>query len=186
MLVSVVAAFGGCFQPRASDERDPIGAPIDLFTIDAPPAPDCPPDPSPLSQLAVSVRTTPYGGNFAPRNVGAIWIERADGTFVKTLERWGQIRAKWLKRFVMSSAGNIVDAVTSATLTSHTTHERVWDLTDLARCEIESGDYQLLFELTDRDGAGEALAIPFTKDQTSVSLSPEDTRVFHDLSIDLN
>lgn len=180
----------GCFQPTDAGEGPGIGAPADLFPPDAPvdagPAPLCDrPDPSPLSRLAVRVRTTPFGGTFAPRNVGAIWVERADGTFVRTLKRWARVRGRWLQRFNASARGNVVDAITSATLAAHTTHEVSWDLLDFEDCEIDNGAYQVVFELTDRNGAGESLAIPFTKGDAAISLAPAETRVFHDLSIEL-
>lgn len=184
-----VVILNACYGPRrsADDDGPGIAAPVDLFAPDAAPAPACTtPDPSPLSQLAIRVRTTPYGGHFAPRNVGAIWIERADGSFVKTVERWGQIRAKWLARFASTSSNNVVDAITGATLVAHAVHEPVWDLTDLARCEVPAGDYQVLFELTDRDGPGEWLAVPFSKDQSELTVTPGDTRTFHDLQIQLH
>lgn len=181
--------LAGCFEPRTpADELAPgLGSPTDLFAPDASSTPSCPtPDPSPLSRLRVRVRTTPVGGNFAPRNVGAVWIERAGGGFVKTLERWGQIRAKWLSRFITASSNNVVDAVTGATLLAHQTHDLTWDLTDLAHCEITAGGYQVVFELTDRDGPGASFAVDLSKDQAPVTLTPADTPYFHDLLIDLN
>ena len=190
-LICAGLVLAGCYQPTDTGDGPGITAPSDLFPPDAPVDAGPPPlcggaDPSPLSRLAVTVRTTPVGGTFAPRNVGAIWIERADGSFVRTLERWARVRGRWLLRFNASSQGNIVDAITSATLTSHKTHEVSWDLRDAEGCEIEAGDYQVVFELTDRNAAGESLAIPFTKDTAPVSLAPAETRTFHDLSIELN
>lgn len=179
----------GCYRPRAdADELAPgIAAPGELFAPDASDRPVCTtPDPSPLATLRVRVRTTPFGGNFRPRNVGAVWIERASGGFVKTLERWGQIRAKWLTRFVAASGNNVVDAVTGATLASHATHDLTWDLRDLAGCEIAAGDYQVVFETTDRDGSGASFAVPFSKDQLPLSIHPLDEPQFHDVLLDLN
>jgi hypothetical protein len=185
-LAIATMLLAGCYQPRDENDEQGIGAPVDLFAPDAGPPPCMTPDPSPLSQLKIRVRTFPYGGQFKPRNVGAIWIERADGSFVKTVERWGQIRAKWLTRFIASSNNNVVDAVTGPTPTVHSTHERTWDLTDLTRCEIPSGNYQVMFELTDRNGPGGVLAVPFTKDQTALSMTPSDAPTFRDLLIELN
>lgn len=187
--ILAATALAGCFQPRAgSDESDDgITAPSGLFAPDASDVPVCStPDPSPLSTLRVRVRTTPFGGNFRPRNVGAIWIERAGGGFVKTIERWGQIRAKWLARFIAASNNNVVDAVTGATLTSHITHDLTWDLLDLGNCEIAAGEYQVVMELTDRDGPGASIEVPFSKDQTSVTVTPSDSPQFHDLLLDLH
>lgn len=43
-----------------------------------------------------TVRTTTPGGNFSPRNIGAIWIEDSNGQFVKTLKRWADRRKQYL------------------------------------------------------------------------------------------
>lgn len=185
-IVLAACALTACFQPRfdADELRDGLAPPSDVFAPDASTAIECTtPDPSPLSRLRVSVRTSNAGGRFAPRNVGAIWIERADGTFVKTLERWGVLRAKWLTRFVAASNNNLVDAITGATLTSHQTHVLEWDLTDLSRCEIEAGDYQVLFELTDRDGTGASLVVPFAKGDVPSTVVPPDAPSFHDVQL---
>ena len=143
------------------------------------------PDPSPLSQLHVRVRTSAVGGRYAPRNVGAIWIETASGAFVKTLERWGATRARYLFRWNAASGGNVVDAVTSATLQTHITHDREWNLTDKTTCEIPTGNYRVVVEHTDRDSAGATIEIPFTKDQAAVTLMPTDATNFHDMLLEL-
>ncbi|MDX2091198.1 MAG: DUF2271 domain-containing protein [Kofleriaceae bacterium] len=169
------------------DLEDAIVPPSELFAPDASTEPVCmTADPSPLSALAITVRTTSAGGRFAPRNVGAIWVERADGAFVKTIERWGQLRAKYLTRFIASSNNNIVDAITSATLVAHITHDVTWDLTDLEGCEIPTGDYQLVFELADGNSTGRSRSVPFTKDQTPIVLTPEDAPSFYDVRVDLH
>lgn len=176
----------GCFDPRfdADELGDGVNRPTDLFTPDAGDKPVCTtPDPSPLTALRVRVRTTPAGGRFKPRNVGAIWIERADGTFVKTLERWGITRAKWLTRWVAASSSDVTDAITGATQVSHTTHEPTWDLTGLDACEIATGDYRVVFELTDKSATGISGEIPFSKDQLPTTITPADQTSFHDLQL---
>jgi hypothetical protein len=166
---------------RPGDER-----PTELFGPDASEIPNCPePDPSPLSTLFVRVRTTAAGGNFRPRNVGAVWIERAGGGFVKTLARWGQIRAKWLTRFAAASQNNLVDAITGPTQLSHTTHELTWDLRDLASCEVPTDTYQILIEMTDGNLTGPSYAVEVTKDQTPLTLTPPDQPNFHELLVEL-
>lgn len=189
MFVLGVIAVMSCYQPRtgADELSDAIEAPSDLFTPAAGEGPECStPDPSPLSALHVRVRTTSIGGRFAPRNVGAIWIERSSGEFVRTVERWGGVRAKWLLRFVESSGGNVVDAITGPTLISHPTHEVTWDLRALDRCEIAAGDYQVVFELTDRNGAGDSLVVPFAKDQSAQTIRGPDAPHFHDVELALD
>lgn len=184
IALSCLGLVAACYQPRTDDDvlGDGLARPSDLFEPDASTIPVCPnPDPSPLSALRIHVRTSSFGGRFAPRNVGAIWIEDRDGDFVKTVKRWGQTRAKWLTRFVAASDENLVDAITGATLPVHQTHDATWNLMDLAHCEIGAGEYRVVFEMTERSGTGELVAVPFVKDQTPSTTSPGDTPYFHDL-----
>ena len=176
--------MAACFQPRDGEPGPGIEPPIDLFAPDASTTPPCTrPDPSPLSALHVRVRTSTGGGRFAPRNVGAIWIETSAGAFVKTLERWAAIRARYLTRFVQAANNNVVDAVTGATLVLHTTHEVTWDLTDLEQCEVPAGDYRVVMETTDQNAPGASHVIPFSKDQTGTTIQPADAPQFHDLQL---
>ncbi len=185
----VVSSATGCFQPRSNDDEsgDAATRPTELFQPqgETVPPPICPDDPSPLTAMQIHVRTSSAGGRFAPRNVGAIWIERSDGTFVKTVARWGTVRAKWLKRFVAASAGSVVDAVTGPTLLSHQTHDVRWSLTGPDRCEVPSGDYRVVFELTDRNGMGPALEVPFAKGVTPRTTMPLDDTYFHDVVLNV-
>ncbi len=189
MLVALLAALGGCFEPRYDPDDLAAGTPLptDLFMVDAAVSSTCAgPDPSPLTTLQIQVRTSPVGGRFAPRNVGAIWIETRAGAFVKTVERWGRTRARYLLRFNGASEGDVTDAITGATQLSHTTHDVTWDLTDLTGCEVLAGDYQVVIEHTDKNGSGASLVVPFRKDQAPLILTLPDTSNFHDISLNLD
>lgn len=190
-----ITACAACYSPQhAVDETRPASATLDLtpFQRDSATAgrlgtqtpADCQSETG-LTALELSVRTTNAGGRYAPRNVGAFWIETADGRFVKTLARWGTRRAKWLTRFQGSAKGDVTDAVTGATLAAHKTHEVRWDLNGLDGCEVETGDYALLLELTDRDAAGQSMSIAFSKQDVGFVLSPADTQSFHDVRLTL-
>ncbi|CAN5907918.1 hypothetical protein BH11MYX2_BH11MYX2_37640 [soil metagenome] len=135
--------------------------------------------------MEIRVRTTTANGRYSPRNIGAIWIETAQGAFVKTIERWAGTRAHLLQKFTAASSSNLVDAVTSATLSSHVTHDRVWNLTNLMRCEIPQGDYLVRIEMTDKNAAGPSVSIPFTMSNSPMTLHPTETANFHDLLIDM-
>jgi hypothetical protein len=177
----------GCFSPSTGieDVEPGVQPPGGLFGADANTGTCGTADPSPLTSMHVRVRTTTLNGKYSPRNVGAIWVESAAGMFVKTIERWGRTRARYLTRFTAASGGNIVDAVTSATLANHITHDRTWDLTNLERCEIPAGDYRIVVELTDRNGTGASIELPFTKGETPSSLMPAEAANFHDLLLEL-
>lgn len=178
----------GCFQPSIpSDYTPPEGGdepPADVFHHADAGTPDaCGGGSLATSALSFSVRTSSVGGKFAPRNVGAIWIQDGSGTFVKTLERWGTTRAKWLVTFNAASDGNVVDAITGPTKLSHETHDVTWDLTDTAGCPVAAGDYAVWLELTDRSGAGVTLDIPFVLAPAGKPILPADTSSFHDMAL---
>jgi len=185
-LVSTLAA--GCFAPGTSADEIESGTqpPGGLFGADGGTGGNCAnPDPSPLSQLHIRVRTTAVGGRYAPRNVGAIWIETAAGAYVKTVERWGKTRARYLTRWNAASKGDVVDAITSATLSNHITHDRTWNLTDKTMCEVPAGSYKVIVEQTDANTTGKSIELPFTKDMTPASSMPAENTWFHDLLLEL-
>jgi hypothetical protein len=160
--------LAGCyFTPdTGSGERDGgIQPPNDLFGADARTADGggmgCASE-SPLVSMRVRVRTTTPNGRYSPRNIGAIWIETEQGMFVKTIERWAGTRARWLTKFNAS-----------------------WNLTNLMHCEIPSGNYRVVVEMTDKNGAGPSTTIPFTMNGTPMTLTPVETTNFHDLLIEL-
>lgn len=136
-----------------------------------------------VSRATVSVTTLAVGGRYQPRNVGAIWIEDVDGHFVRTLEQWGMRRRRYLTTFLASSAGNLVDAITGATLRSHGTHTLEWDLRDAGRCPVGRGDYRLDVEITDRNSAGAFAFYPFTLPTGPSVLDLMSTTNFHDVRI---
>lgn len=190
LLLSGVCWASGCYQPETSADAPPLDASADPtdaeipreMGIDGEEA-----DAGPTQQLSFRVTTSPLGGRFLPYNVGAIWVEDAEGGFVETLELWGTTRARYLRRFQEASAGDVVDAVTGATLKTHETHEISWDLRDRMQEPVPEGDYRLLIELTDRNGLGASLEIPFTLSAEPFTDMPADTPQFRDmlLTIDL-
>jgi len=104
--------------------------------------------------LTLSFDTTPVGGNYAPRNVLAVWIEDAAGNFVKTINRWANRRAQHLVAWEQASGGaNVdVDAVSGATRSSHNANVAVsWDLKDSAGQLIPDGIYTIRMEVADRN-----------------------------------
>lgn len=139
----------------------------------------------PLSDITLHfhVMTAQVGGRFAPNNVGAIWIEGEDGTFVKTLALWGRTRAQYLRRFQAAARGNTLDAVTSATLLQHTEHDVSWDFRDLSGAQVEDASYRLVIELTDKNSTGASLELPFSNDGEPANFTPPDTAQFRDLTL---
>jgi hypothetical protein len=134
-------------------------------------------EPAATGALHFTVLTKTLNGRYSPKNVGAIWIERASGEFVKTLEVWASTRARYLARWRAEASSNKVDAVTSATLKTHVTHNASWNLTDVSRAPVAPGDYKVVVEITDHDAAGDSTEVPFTLGDP-VSTMPSDQAHF--------
>jgi hypothetical protein len=125
------------------------------------------------------VTTLPLGGRYTPRNIGAIWIERSDGTFIKTLERWAGVRLRYLTHFrAANPTGNKVDAVTSGTLAMFRAHSVGWNLSDVNGQEVPDGDYRVQVEVTDDDKTGQTLTLPFKKTSGPFESSAPDAEHF--------
>jgi hypothetical protein len=109
--------------------------------------------------LTASVTTISTNRDYAPLNVGAIWIADARGKFVKTLTVWAGRHGNHLLRWVADSgdagrARDTTDAVTSATARNHGAHKATWDCTDTKRAPVPAGYYQLCVEMTESNSAG--------------------------------
>jgi len=141
-----------------------------------------------LGELSVSAYTLEAGGNYAPRNVLAIWIEDSEGNFIKTLMAYAQNRRTHLNIWQASTiaAGsefNTTDAITGATRNSHANRSATWNGTDFEGNLVPDGDYQLWFELTDKNGTGNYGYVEFVKSSISQDITPVDLPSFYDIVI---
>ncbi|RMH44112.1 MAG: DUF2271 domain-containing protein, partial [Deltaproteobacteria bacterium] len=101
--------------------------------------------------LRVSFDTTPAGGNYAPKNVLAVWIEDSGGNFVRTIGRWADRRIDHLVAWSAAS-GQDVDAVSGATRVDHSQRiEVTWDMVDFNGMPVPNGTYTIRMELADRN-----------------------------------
>lgn len=138
--------------------------------------------------LTVSATTSSAGGNFAPKNIVAIWIEDAQGNFVKTLLAYAQTRKTHLNIWEASTTAagspyNTVDAITGATKTSHGTRTCTWNGTDVNGNLVADGTYKVRMELTDKNGTGNYSTFTFAKDTLPVNLTPADVPSFSTIGI---
>ena len=100
--------------------------------------------------VTITFTTTPVGGQYAPRNVVAVWIQSPGGTFVKTIGRWANVRKQHLVAWTTAAGPNDADAVSGATRLNHTTPLTVtWNLLDKAAATVPDGTYTIRMELTD-------------------------------------
>jgi hypothetical protein len=134
-------------------------------------------------QLNTTVTTMTRNQNYAPRNIGAIWIGGADGTFIKSLNVWAANRRSHLNRWIQVTgaaglAQNRVDAVTSATKSSDGTRLGSWDCTNTAHQLVPDGAYQVCFELNEGNGTSRFNCVSFNKGPVAVELRPPDSPGF--------
>ncbi len=133
-------------------------------------------------EMTFTVRTTTANGNFSPRHVLAIWIEDANG-FVITRIRRADKRKQYLYTWNTKSGGNVTDATTGATLSSHQTHSVAWNCKDSDGNLVPDGEYHVYVEFTEEHAQGPMRKVSFTKGSEPVSLTPADDDNFKDLAL---
>lgn len=205
-ICALALGLAACDGPPAAEElwRPWYEAPIEEPTDPGPPDP-IPDMRSPIDArmddggtmpmpgnctLSVTVTTASAGGRYSPRNIGAIWISDGNDRFVKTLNVWADKRSKYLKRWNEATLaamvpGNRVDAISSATKSSHGVRTASWNCTNTMSKPVADGAYKVCFELTDFDGTGPYECIPFSKSPAPFSLSPPDVTSFKARKLEL-
>lgn len=138
--------------------------------------------------LAVSVITSSAGGNYAPKNIVAIWIEDSSGKFVKTLLAYANTRKTHLNTWESStvtagSAFNVTDAISGATQSGHGTLTCQWNGKDYSGKLMTDGNYNVRMELTDKNGTGNIASFTFSKGPNAQKLSPPSVPSFSSVSL---
>lgn len=138
--------------------------------------------------LNVNFTSSQAGGNYAPRNIVAVWVEDADGHFVKTLMAYAQNRITHLNIWQAATVAagseyNRVDAITGSTRTSHASRSCLWNALDYNQNLMPDGTYYLWMELTDKNGTGNYHSFEFTKGEDAQQLTPADVPSFSDIII---
>jgi MYXO-CTERM domain-containing protein len=124
--------------------------------------------------VTVTLTTTPKGGNYAPRNIVAVWIEGPGGVFQKTIGRWAGTRKSHLSGWLAKAGNNDADAITGATRQNHTAPLTVtWDFKNKAGAAVPNGAYTVRMELADSNSSTPAQnnqgTFTFQKNGTSSS-----------------
>ena len=138
-------------------------------------------------ELTVSVATSSTGGKYQPKNIMSIWIEDADGNFVKTLLVNANKRKTHLNNWQASTSNsgseyNSVDAISGATKGNHSTRTCSWNGTDYNKAIVTDGTYNLRMELTDKNSTGNYSSFSFTKGPNSDIQTPSNKPSFSSLS----
>jgi|MudIll2142460700_1097286.scaffolds.fasta_scaffold201786_2 hypothetical protein len=99
--------------------------------------------------LQITATSSAGGGQYAPRNVVAIWIMGPSGSFVKTIGRWADVRKQHLVAWG-TAAGPDTDAVSGATRQDHATPlTATWDMTARGGQLVGNGTYTVRMESAD-------------------------------------
>lgn len=139
-------------------------------------------------ELKISFSTQSYGGRYGPRNVGAVWVESSDGTFLRSLKVWAQKRAMHLVKWRNASKSDKTDAITRATVSRHQEHQLSWDRKDRKGKEMGVGDYRLHIEITEENSAssaapGPTIEVPFHLGGGSKTIEVDDSEGFKDVKL---
>ena len=138
-------------------------------------------------KLNVSVTTSSAGGNYAPRNIVAIWVEDNSGNFVKTLLAYADKRIQHLNTWetvtnLNGTMYNRTDAVTGATQSNHGKRSCTWDGTDYNTNPVADGKYFVCMELTDKNATGNYSKFEFTKGAVN-TVTPANVTGFSSISL---
>jgi hypothetical protein len=141
----------------------------------------------PDANVSASLTTAPPGGKYAPKNIGAIWIETPSGELVKSLEVWAKTRRRWLTRYnaAVGTTGP-VDVTTSATLPSHPSHHVTWNHRDRSGSELPYGAYRLCVEVTDASATGQSHCFAFDSSAGTQLLTPADEPYFKSMTLSVH
>jgi PKD repeat protein len=132
--------------------------------------------------VTFTATTSSAGGNYAPKHVLAIWVEK-DGVFVKTRKAMANSRKQYLYMWKAASNYNVVDAITGPTLNSHQTHTVTWDCKDLSGNVVVDGDYTIILEFTDKHAQGPFIEVTFNKGTEPVTMNPANQTYIKNISL---
>jgi hypothetical protein len=141
-----------------------------------------------IGELDVSVITSQAGGQYAPKNCVAIWVEDESGNYVKTLLAYAQMYRIYLNNWEASTiaAGspfNNTDAISGATVGLHGTRNCSWDGTDYQGVAMDNGTYRVCMELTDKNSTGNYSHFTFIKSDVEETQTPSNVPSFSDISL---
>ena len=135
--------------------------------------------------VTFSAKTVTDNGTYSPNHVLAIWVEDNSGNFVKTLKLSASKRIQYLYTWNSKSGGNVVDAVTGASLTQHATHTVQWNGTNASRQPVPSGNYKIVMEFTDQHFQGPVFSFTFPLVNSVQQFQPPDQTYFKSISFSL-
>lgn len=132
--------------------------------------------------LTVTTTTAAPGGSYSPYNILAIWVQDSSGKFVKTLLAFANARKSDLTNWKAATPTyNVVDALTGATKSSHTTRTCTWNATNVSKVLVVDGTYNLKMELN--DGKSALGTYSFVKSTTAQTIKATNVTGFSNTTI---
>lgn len=138
------------------------------------------------TSMTVSVTTVTYGGQFSPKNVFAVWMEKTDQSYLHTMGAWAKNYKSKLTRWASKSGSGsqgMTDAVTGASRTSHGTQNVTWKLTDASNQPVPDGTYTVYFELNETNGGSKTTTAQIQLGATSSVTQTNNTANIKDINI---
>jgi hypothetical protein len=100
--------------------------------------------------LTINATTAPTpNATYQPANVVAVWVEDAQGNFVKTLYRASSTYTIRLVAWSATAPAADVDGLTGPSRTAQTPLAATWNMTNKAGTEVLDGTYTIRMELSD-------------------------------------
>lgn len=140
------------------------------------------------ARVQITATSSPSGGQYAPRNVVAVWIE-SNRTFVKTIQRWSNARTRHLVAWNLAAGAGDADAVSGATRQNHATPLAItWDLRNRQGAIVPDGTYTIRMESTDLNattaGQNHQATFSFVKGAQPATQSGQSNGGFSAVTID--
>ncbi len=137
--------------------------------------------------MTVSVTTTSYGGQFAPKNVFAVWIEKEDGSYVQSLGAWARNYKSKLQRWYSKSnkgSQGMTDAITGASRMNHSNVPALtWEIADIANQPASNGIYNIYFELNETNGPSKTTTAQIQMSETPQVLGTNNASNINNIQI---
>jgi len=119
--------------------------------------------------MSATLSTSTYSGRYSPKHIMAVWIVNSSGTFIKSLNVYGNNYMSYLTNWKSVSSSNKTDATTGATLSSHGSVSCSWNGTNVSGTVVPNGTYKLCVEFTENDATGQYATYSFSKGSTASS-----------------
>lgn len=152
-LAAIAWLLSACVVGDVKDFGEPD--PVEDDPVDDP-VPDPQQPEAPTGTLRITMTTTTKPGLFAPQNVVAVWVEDAQGNFVKTIDRWSAVRTQHLVAWRAKAGTADVDSVSGATRLDHATPIQIqWKLKDRDKQPVPEGTYTIRMESAEDNSISE-------------------------------